>query len=83
MYMKETQIAVTKVLKVFSFFHYSLEMLVKVLNSVEWSQVYLVWRNYYEQKGHTIAFQTFFHPNNFFAPDSDTVGIPLKLGLKL
>ncbi|CEG82274.1 hypothetical protein RMATCC62417_16370 [Rhizopus microsporus] len=55
-------------------------MLVKVLNSVDWNQVYLVWRNYYEQRGHAIAFQTFFHPNNFFAPDSDTVGIPLKLG---
>ncbi|ORE02921.1 hypothetical protein BCV72DRAFT_40907 [Rhizopus microsporus var. microsporus] len=55
-------------------------MLVKVLSSVDWNQVYLVWRNYYEQRGYAIAFQTFFHPNNFFAPDSDTFGIPLKLG---
>lgn len=62
------------------FFKKIVLMLVKVLNSYEWNQVYSAWRRYYEQHGQQAAFTAFFEPEKFFAPDGNTVGIPLKLG---
>ncbi|RCH81575.1 hypothetical protein CU098_005025 [Rhizopus stolonifer] len=54
-------------------------MLVKVLNSYEWNQVYSHWKRQYEGLGELDAFNNFFDNEKFFSPKSNTVGIPLKL----
>ncbi|KAI9262708.1 hypothetical protein BY458DRAFT_439150 [Sporodiniella umbellata] len=55
-------------------------MLVKVLNSYEWNFIYNEWKNHYERLGEQEVFNKFFDNDSFFAPESNTVGIPLKLG---
>lgn len=51
--------------------------------AVSWNHVYETWRNYFYKLGDEEAkngFNSFFEPQNFFALDSPTIGMPLALG---
>lgn len=54
--------------------------------AVSWNEVYDSWKHHFytlNDEETKSGFNTFFEPQNFFAPHSPTVGMPLAFGIYL